>query len=56
MALRQDLGAVVGEIKQMVETTTTSAAYSDVDLRRILSFLVKVSQVIDQAFSDVQRC
>ena len=49
----QDLGRIISQIKQLVERTTSSPTVSGADLRRVLAFLAKVSQVVDQAFSDV---
>ncbi len=53
MTLYGSLGRVVDQIRQLVELTTSSSEASGADLRRILAFLAKVSQVVDQAFSDV---
>ena len=37
----------------MVGASATNRALSGADLRRVLSFLAKVAQVVDQAFQDV---
>jgi hypothetical protein len=44
---------VLAQLESVVGEATASAAVSDVQLRRVLSFLTKVAHVVDQAFQDV---
>lgn len=48
-----DFERVVDEIKDVLYQSASDAAVSPSDLRDILSFLTKVTQVVDQSFQDV---
>lgn len=53
MAEGRELQELVYQIECMVETVTTDRAIRSADIRRVLSFIVKVVQVADLAFQDV---
>jgi hypothetical protein len=48
-----ELDRVVTELEEIVESAAADPRMSAPDLRRVLSFLAKVAQVVDQAFQDV---
>lgn len=53
MLQRTGLDEIVLQLEEMVGASATNRALSGADLRRVLSFLAKVAQVVDQAFQDV---
>ena len=48
-----EIQTLISDVQDMVEAVVTDRSISNADLRRVLKFLTKVVQVVDQAFEDV---
>jgi hypothetical protein len=53
MITGNELGSIVNEIEDVLGVATADPGISSADLRRVLAFLAKVAQVVDQSFQDV---
>lgn len=53
MKNEEQIQTLISEVQGMVETVVTAQSISSPDLRRVLKFLTKIVQVVDQAFQDV---
>lgn len=53
MSTEQQLQRLNDEVQSIVESISKAPSVSGADLRRVLKFLAKVVQVVDQAFRDV---
>ena len=49
----QELESLVDEVRKMLTTVATDRTVASPELRRVLRFVTKVVQVVDQAFQDV---
>jgi len=53
MEMNKGLSELVNQLDRMVETISLSPTLKDSELRRVLSFISQVIQVVEQAFQDV---
>lgn len=53
MKKEEGIQTLISDVQDMVETVASDRNISNSDLRRVLKFLTKVVQVVDQAFEDV---
>src|SRR6266568_3239699 len=53
MKNEEEIQTLISQVQTMAETAVSDRNISNPDLRRVLKFLTKVVQVVDQAFQDV---
>ena len=53
MKNEEEIQTLISQVQAMAESVVTDRSISSSDLRRVLKFLTKVVQVVDQAFEDV---